>query len=533
MNSTVNEQPRYLDLCLVAIALVCLIPRLMFGIVEHIEYDGYWHVWIARQHNWDNFLREYRANAHPPLYFLLQRLTFLLGRTNLTYRSISLIAGTASIYVLGKTAMKAMQSPVWAMLAAVAYGLAMPSIIMSNEVRTYMLSALLIQISFYYFLDRTSLKSRIVFAVTATLACLTEYYALIYVGAALLWSLIPNEKPWWKQLARELLTFVLILALPAWEFLSHFGGAKATAYDHLPDFYFTPASGETAIAFLLRNLRNEINCFLPWQIPEGTTFYIVLAAMMAVAIAIVVLYRRNRAALAILILPLIMMCAIMFGAIVRSYPFGGFLRQQYVLFPFFAICPFLLLARVPRKGGYVLAALLAVGVTAECVKGYEAYPKETPLLLSDQMGRYNRMFPSAQSIYIDQFNLTTFFMHHHNWDWQYLAPLPGSNTVDVYKLSHDGRTMIMFRDRDHWNVDLRDPQLFANMATGMKTWHVDESTIFCLAQPVPKARTAAQVTAYRERVAENTAANGLCVQTLELDNYDVYAEFRTAGHCSQ
>jgi hypothetical protein len=522
---------KYFNLSLLAIALICLIPRLMLGIVEHIEYDGYWHIWIAQQDNWANFLREYRANAHPPLYFLLQRLTFLFGRTNLTYRSISLIAGTASVYMLGKTARKAMQSPVWAALAALAYGLAMPSILMSNEVRTYMLSALLVQISFYYFLDRASAKSRIIFAVTATLACLTEYYALIFVGAVLLWSLIPNEKPWWRQLAREIGTFLLILVLPAWEFLSHFG-AKTTAYDHLPDFYFQPGSGETAVAFLLRNLRNEVNCFSPQPIPEGTTFYLVLAAMIAVAIAIIVLARRNKTALAILILPLIMMTAIMFGAMVRSYPFGGFLRQQYVLFPFFAICPFLLLDRVPRKAGYVLAGIMALGVTAECVKAYEAYPKEPTLLLSDQMGRYNRMFPSAQSIYIDQFNLTTFFMHHHNWTWQYLAPLPGGATVDVYKFSRDGRTMIMFRDRDHWTLDLRDPTLFSNMATGMKTWHVDESTIFCLAQPVPKARTEAQVAAYRARVAENTAANGLCVQTLELDNYDVYAEFRTNGNCT-
>ncbi len=311
--------------------------------------------------------------------------------------------------------------------------------------------------------------------------------------------------------------------------------ARSSSTTIIFGFRFQPGSGETAIAFLLRNLRNEVNCFLPWQIPEGTTFYIVLAAMIAVALAIVVLARRNKAALAILILPLLMMSAIMFGAMARAYPFGGFLRQQYVLFPFFAICPFLLLdrVRIPRAQQPMSRQHPCSGVTAECVKGYEAYPKESPLLLSDQMGRYNRMFPSAQSIYIDQFNLTTFFMHHHNWDWQYLAPLPGSDTVDVYKLSRDGREMIMFRDRDHWNVDLRDPQLFTNMATGMKTWHVDESTIFCLAQPVPKARTAAQTAAYRARVADNTAANGLCVQTLELDNYDVYAEFRTAGHCTQ
>ena len=70
------------------------------------------------------------------------------------------------------------------------------------------------------------------------------------------------------------------------------------------------------------------------------------------------------------------------------------------------------------------------------------------------------------------------------------------------------------------------------MARGMRTWHLSSTTIFSLAQPGGKTRTRAQVTAYRNRVAELTAAEGLCVQRLDLDNYDVYAEFRTAGGCT-
>jgi hypothetical protein len=150
------------------------------------------------------------------------------------------------------------------------------------------------------------------------------------------------------------------------------------------------------------------------------------------------------------------------------------------------------------------------------------------------MGRYDRLFPSAQAIYIDQFNLITYFMHHHNWSWQFISPLPGpaSATVDVYKLSRDNHSVILFRDKDHWNLDLRDPRLYSQMASGMKTWRLSSTTIFCLAQPVGKTRTEAQVTAYRDRVAELSAANGLCVQRLDLDNYDVYAEFRTSGGCT-
>jgi hypothetical protein len=266
----------------------------------------------------------------------------------------------------------------------------------------------------------------------------------------------------------------------------------------------------------------------------------VLAALALLASVTVFLTRRwsapkNFAAFVSLLLPIVMMCAIMAGSLLRAYPFGGFLRQQYVLFPFFAICPFLLMDRllngVPRQVSLAIAALLAIGVTVVSVQAYQAWPKDSGLLLSDQMGRYNRLFPSAQAIYIDQFNLTTFFMHHHNWKWQFLAPLPGVATVDVYRLSRDNRSMVLFRDKDHWNLDLRDPLLYKQVALGMQAWHVNSTTIFCLAQTPGKTRTEAQVVAYRARAAELSAAEGLCMQTLELDNYDVYAEFRSANTC--
>ncbi len=532
---TAERLPRFFDLTLVAIALLCLIPRLLLGISQYIEYDGYWHIWIAHQDRLANFIREYQANAHPPLYFLLLRLTFWLGKTNLAYRSISIIAGTASIYVLGRTAFKAMRSPVWAALAAFAYGLALPSILISDEVRTYMLAAFLVQISFYYFLDLirnrqpASLKPRIIFAITAALACLTEYYALIYVGATILVALAGVRSV--RSLLRELATFVLILTLPVWEYLSHFG-SRSVAYDHLPGYYFQPDGVESAIDFLLRNLRNELNWFSPWPVPEGSVFYAALAVLLVGFGFSLWSLRKNRAAIVSLLLPVVMMLAIMGGALVRAYPFGGFLRQQYVLFPFFAVCPFLLLSKVPRVAAFALASVLAVAIGVVSFQNYQAWPKSSQLLMSDQMGRYNRLFPAAEAIYIDQFNLTTFFMHHHNWNWDFLAPIPGSATVDVYKLSRDNRSMFLFRDKDHWNVDLRDPLLYNLMARGMRAWHLSSMTIFSLAQPVGRTRTEAQVVAYRARAAELSAAEGLCIQTLDLDNYDVYAEFRLSGQCA-
>ena len=550
MTSLGDRPPRYFNFALLAITLVCLIPILSFATSQFVEYDGYMHVWIAQQDRWANFLREYQSDAHPPLYYLLLRLTLALGRTQLVYRSLSLISGAGSIFVFGRTALRILRSPAWAALSTLAYGLALPTILLANEVRAYMLAAFLVQVSFYYFLDLigeqqpASVRSRVLFAVTASLACLNEYYAVFYIGGVLVLAfaipIVRRSSLLKRDLLREAMTFALILALPVAEYLSHIG-ARTVAYDHLPAYYFQPDSGESAVGFLLRNLRNELNCFSPLPVPEGPVFYTVLAVLLAAAGVVIFLVRRsdrpkNLPALVSLLLPLLMLFALMAGSLVRGYPFGGFLRQQFILFPFFIICVFLLpdrlLAGVPRTAALAAVGIVGIGVIALSARSYQAWPKDSRLLLSDQMGRYNRLFPAAQAVYIDQFNVTTFFMHHHDWQWEFAGLIPGS-TVDTYRLSKDNRSMMLFRDRDDWILDLRDPRLYNLMARGMRNWHLSSMTIFDLAQQPGKTRTEAQVTAYLARIAELSATEGLCVQTLDLDNYDVYAEFRTSGLCRQ
>src|SRR5439155_5168055 len=72
-------------------------------------------------------------------------------------------------------------------IAALAYGFALPSIIISNEVRSYMLCVFFVLVSFYYFLDildgRRHLKSRICFAAFAIIGIGSHYCAFFYVFA--------------------------------------------------------------------------------------------------------------------------------------------------------------------------------------------------------------------------------------------------------------------------------------------------------------------------------------------------------------
>ena len=179
------------NLLLLGIIFLAAIPRFYLGATQFVEYDGYWNVFIAQQDRLQNFLFEYRANAHPPLYYLVLKLTLLLGHSLLVYRSVSLITGLASIFFVERIASKMMRWRPAPLLAALVYGLALPGIVISAEVRQYMLCIFFILVSYSFFLDFArettvgSFRPRVLFAIAATLACLSHYCAVLYVGAVL------------------------------------------------------------------------------------------------------------------------------------------------------------------------------------------------------------------------------------------------------------------------------------------------------------------------------------------------------------
>ncbi len=80
--------------------------------------------------------------------FLLLKFMLRFGHSLLVYRSISLMSGIASVPVVGWIARRITGSEMRAYQAALIYGFAVPGIIMACEVRSYMLSAFFILLSF-------------------------------------------------------------------------------------------------------------------------------------------------------------------------------------------------------------------------------------------------------------------------------------------------------------------------------------------------------------------------------------------------
>ena len=183
---------RLFPLLLIATTLAALVPMIRAGASEIISYDGYWHLFIAGQNRWNQFLFEYQGNAHPILYFLVLRVIQFLGHSHLVLRSASIMPGAAGVYMIGLIARKLCRNEAVALLTAAAYGFSVVMIEIEIDVRSYSLSLFFVLVAFYFavdFLNRdfgeTATRPLTLFGVFSSAAIATEYCAIFFVLACL------------------------------------------------------------------------------------------------------------------------------------------------------------------------------------------------------------------------------------------------------------------------------------------------------------------------------------------------------------
>jgi hypothetical protein len=546
-------------LVLLVIAAAAAVPRLVLGASQFIEYDGYWHVFIAQQDNWNNFWADIHANAHPPLFFLLLKAILHFGRSLLIYRSISIASGVATVALVGWLARKVTRADTFGALTALAYGLALPAIIVSCEVRSYMLSEFFVLLSFWGLLDVVgseesggNRKARFVFAAGAILACLSHYYAFFYSGAGMLlffwrfgWKWVRGEVVNWKAaLGAEVATTLPVAATILIQYKTH-AGNLAEIQNHLLPYYFNPHGRETIGAFLLRNWTNFLNLFSPFPISSAAVAFAVLLLGLIGFLLTADLFNRwkdaaRRQASATVLMTGIMLAAIVLAAVAGKYPFGGDLRQQYLLFPFLLLCVAIFAERLAGPLARLMPGYLAVsaGVLATVAiiwistVRYQQYPKVQTNVLADSNATFNRLESKPVAVYVDQFNLITFFIYHHDWKWKFVKvepPIPG---IDVYRLTRGSDQMLLFRDKIDWNVDLDEAAVYKMLAECLQKEKIADVTVFDVRQVPPKAPLADIGSAQRELVAL-AAASHLCVEKMKVMPNEWYATFQESNCAAQ
>jgi len=155
--------------------------------------------WKMSQFPWDEMLDAVSRDAHPPLYYILMHSVGIIGAESpVVLRGISVLFGLATIlaaFWFVRTALQTESSSdrdLAAVLAAALIALNSLHVEMSLLARPYALGTFLTLLSATFVLravrETGTIGDWILFAVTATLLSLTNYFALFTVGAELLFA---------------------------------------------------------------------------------------------------------------------------------------------------------------------------------------------------------------------------------------------------------------------------------------------------------------------------------------------------------
>jgi hypothetical protein len=450
------------------------------------------------------------------------------------------------VFLVGWIGRKVTGSKAWACEVALAYGLALPGIVISCEVRSYMLSIFFVLLSFSYLVNILSaeggnqVRARIGFSIGAVLAVLSEYFAFFYIVPSLILlfarclRLKFRGKP--ASLGVEACTGLPVVGTAYLLYWLHVHD-RAGIFGHLLTFYYDPSGKEQLGSYLLRNWENLVNLFLPFQVSNGAVAIgLFVAGLIGVALYVFFLRpgdSRSRVAIATMFITLAMLAQIAVASVARKYPFGGYLRQQFILFPFFVLCAGILAERLTlflqRDARRLALAAVAIAIAAVSLNRFEEYPKVTQNVFGDQMQRFEEVAPAPATVYLDQVNVITFFLYHHDWRWSFLEgdhPAPG---IDVYRLRKGSRQMLVLRDRSKWNAQPDDSAVYSKLAIFLRMRQTADVSVFSARDP---SLGPIDVAAERRAIVTLASWEGICVQRLALDPDGWYGVFR-ASNCSQ
>lgn len=539
-----------------AIALGAAVPMLYMGVHERIDYDGWWHVFIARTTPWAQFWRDVHDNAHPPVYYLLLRGAAWLGTERLVYRGLSIAAAAVATYLVGRLAARVYRTPGMAAVCALGFGLAMPTAVMACAVRSYMLSLALLLIAFRLFLDLIDPRGRrgaarpAWFAVAVSAAIATHYSAAFFaVAAAVLpFAYAAADTPYRAWLRRRLPAdwrAALAVALPiatitAAVYAVHVSQFAApmphTASFHPSAAEWAAGTLRGATAFVARAVVAEIDLFSPVRIaarpPVIQAAVVALLGLLAAALALALRRRADWPSAAAPLATLFLLATLIIAAaLLGRYPFGGFLRHQFILFPFVVLVGFGLLdeavARLGRRRLAVAAlaalVLLHAGAQWRRVRFVDGEPA------SLDVAPFDALFADSVAIYVDRFSVIPLIASRQRDVWAAQVDL-GGDIVAVPVRRRDG-TQLVLRDMRRWSCDLADPALYRDLRRLIDRAKLPALDLFRLRQdshllpPVPREerRQLAETVLHLARGA------GLGVERLVLDGPHVYLRLRPAA----
>jgi len=529
------------------IAAASLAPRLLDATRRPIDYNGFWHVFIAR-----NLAREWHNLSHPPLFLVLLRASDAVSHSVLAWRFWTLLAGTISVYLVGRLLLALGCRVSVAALGAAVLGFSTSAIQLSNEVESYALCVALVLASLFSYLEIVApegprrARSRVAFGVCASLALSFHYFAGLFLAASVLApiavaafdtayrrALLASRARRWRADAATL-AFPAALGLALYELQAK---VWVRALNSLPGFYFDPGR-ETAAGFLARNLRETFNLFSPLALPRARLAIPALAIFVAAVLWPAARERRGGGSAPVRIFPAVLLVLLlalgMALGLLGLYPFGGLMRHQFLIFLFALLAGMVAADAVTRSLPKARAAALVGTLAAVLAVSFAA---QLPQLLWPAPDPLRRIVSAREpelrgqgGVTVDQFGLVAVFSQHARSDWRFRGALRENPRAEVYAVGLPGGAIELLALRDWWIFDLSSPRLFDELA---KAWEARGGECHGLLRfggqalrperkPIPSERRAA----FGDQLTRGAAAHGLRLERAAVSPYgDVCAVF--------
>ena len=490
---------------LLAIAVAGLIPRLVFGNSQFISFDGWWHLFTATQDRWLMLLREWRWEAHPPLFYLLLRFVAGFGHSHLIIRSIGIVCGSVAGVIIGVVAAKVYRYKASALLTSAAYTFAWSNIEMNCDVRAYPMALLFVLLAFDACLDWTADpagaragRAIVRFGAYSSLAILSEYFVVFFLAGCLgilvlrvllrpafrVAFLNSIRRDWKAWVFSSASISVLFLAL----FVFQMSIVKPQDQYYLQPYIWHDDSLWGADVFLLSNLVKEIGYFTPFNIGPG--LMLALAGLLFVpALIYFAFVRRERwrgllsADSPLLLAGLLAQLVVL--ALAGEYPFGGPFRHQSIIAPFVFLTAFLLLDRLAdalkaflaRNALFTTAGLL---VTASFAFGWAVYPWSSVQPKSAEYSRFRELFPRPENIYVGHIAAICYYAETHTSKWTFQDRFLIDNQQIIFYRVNDGNghPVGILRNKAQTWLDLLDPETYRILAETLRHEGLESAVLF-------------------------------------------------------
>lgn len=332
-----------------AVMLVALMLRLRAARELTLHYDEHWHIFAAAAQPLSQFVAELRELAHPPLSYIALRLCLWFGDTGsyLAARLVSLLPGLLSLPVVYVCARRLQLGRLLSLLGVLIMALSPAHVLVSVVTRGYSLATLFVLCTYAAFLERVRHPDRLgaLYAtfLFAMLAMWTEYSAWFAIAAIGMVPLIARQRRLFVD-GRALRWFfasaVLMLAYLAFS-------VGIGSYGHIAPFL---PDGGPLWRFALLAVARDLTLFTLLPVSLWAAAAVLVFATVILLPEVRAGLRQDgdlgRASAPLILAQLLVLLFVL--ALIRIYPFGGEVRHQFVLFPFFLFALLRVLDRLQR-----------------------------------------------------------------------------------------------------------------------------------------------------------------------------------------